>query len=185
MKKEGAYFAFAPHGLKGSTITLPYPSVGATENIILAGVTARGTTTIRNAAMEPEVVELILFLQKLGAVIAIDTDRTIRIQGTRRFHEVEHTVIPDRIEAASLGMAAIATKGSVFVEGVDHASMITFLNKLREIGGGFRVRADGIEFFYDGPLQGGIHLETDVYPGFTTDWQQPFVVLLTQAKVLQ
>lgn len=132
--------------------------------------------------MEPEVVELILFLQKLGAVIAIDTDRTIRIQGTRRFHEVEHTVIPDRIEAASLGMAAIATKGRVFVEGADHASMITFLNKLREIGGGFTVRADGIEFFYDGPLQGGIHLETDVYPGFTTDWQQPFVVLLTQAK---
>ena len=182
MKKEGAYFAFAPQGLKGALITLPYPSVGATENTILAAVTARGTTTIKNAAIEPEVVELILFLQKLGAIIAIDADRTIRIQGTRHFHPVEHTVIADRIEAASLGMAAIATKGRVFVEGVDHASMITFLNRLREIGGGFTVKATGIEFFYDGPLQGGIHLETDVYPGFTTDWQQPFVVLLTQAK---
>ncbi len=182
MKKEGAYFAFAPQGLKGALITLPYPSVGATENTILAAVTARGTTTIKNAAIEPEVVELILFLQKLGAIIAIDADRTIRIQGTRHFHAVEHTVIADRIEVASLGMAAIATKGRVFVEGVDHASMITFLNRLREIGGGFTVKATGIEFFYDGPLQGGIHLETDVYPGFTTDWQQPFVVLLTQAK---
>ena len=182
MKKEGAYFAYAPNGLKGTLVTLPYPSVGATENTILAGVTARGTTTIKNAAIEPEVVELILFLQKLGAIIAIDTDRTIRIQGTRHLHEVEHTVITDRIEAASLGMAAIATKGKVFVEGAQHSTMITFLNKLREIGGGFSVKSNGIEFFYDGCLRGGLHLETDVYPGFMTDWQQPFVVLLTQAQ---
>jgi UDP-N-acetylglucosamine 1-carboxyvinyltransferase len=181
MKKEGAYFASAPNGLKGSIVTLDYPSVGATENSILAGVTARGATTIKNAAMEPEIVELVLFLQKLGANITIDTDRTIRIQGTRHFHEVEHTIMTDRIEAASFGMAAIATKGRVFVEGAEHHTMITFLNKLRDIGGGFSVKQNGIEFFYEGPLQGGIHLETDVYPGFMTDWQQPFVVLLTQA----
>ena len=181
MKREGAYFAHAHNGLKGTTITLPYPSVGATENTILAGVTARGVTIIKNAANEPEVIELILFLQKLGAIIAIDVDRTIRIQGTRSFHEVEHTVIPDRIEAASWGMAAIASKGRVFVEGAQHCNMISFLNKLREIGGGFDIKGNGIEFFYDGPLQGGLHLETDVHPGFMTDWQQPFVVLLTQA----
>lgn len=181
MKREGAYFAHAHNGLKGTIITLPYPSVGATENTILAGVTARGITTIKNAAIEPEVVELILFLQKLGANITIDVDRTIRIQGTRRFYEVEHTVIPDRIEAASWGMAAISTKGRVFVEGAQHINMITFLNKIREVGGGFEIKSNGIEFFYDGPLQGGLHLETDVHPGFMTDWQQPFVVLLTQA----
>jgi UDP-N-acetylglucosamine 1-carboxyvinyltransferase len=181
MKKEGAYFAHAHNGLKGTIITLPYPSVGATENTILAGVTARGTTIIKNAAIEPEVVELILFLQKLGAIITIDVDRSIRIQGTRRFYEVEHTVISDRNEAASWGMAAIATKGRVFVEGAQHLSMVTFLNKVREVGGGFEIRSNGIEFYYDGPLQGGLHLETDVHPGFMTDWQQPFVVLLTQA----
>ncbi len=181
MKKEGAYFAHAHNGLKGTFINLPYPSVGATENTILAGVTARGTTIIKNAAIEPEVVELILFLQKLGAIITLDVDRTIRIQGTRRFYEVEHTIIPDRNEAASWGMAAIATKGRVFVEGAQHLHMITLLNKLREIGAGFDIKSNGIEFFYDGPLQGGIHLETDVHPGFMTDWQQPFVVLLTQA----
>ncbi len=181
MKREGAYFAHAHNGLKGTIITLPYPSVGATENTILAGVTARGMTIIKNAAIEPEIVELILFLQKLGAIITIDVDRTIRIQGTRRFYEVEHTVIPDRIEAASWGMAAISSKGRVFVEGAQHLNMITFLNKLREVGGGFDIRSNGIEFFYDGPLQGGLHLETDVHPGFMTDWQQPFVVLLTQA----
>lgn len=181
MKREGAYFAHAHHGLKGTLITLPYPSVGATENTILAGVTARGITVIKNAAIEPEVVELILFLQKLGAIITLDVDRTIRIQGTRRFYEVEHTVIPDRIEAASWGMAAISTKGRVFVENAQHLHMVTLLNKIREIGGGFEIRSNGIEFFYDGPLQGGIHLETDVHPGFMTDWQQPFVILLTQA----
>lgn len=181
MKKEGAYLAHARNGLKGTLITLPYPSVGATENTILAGVTARGTTVIKNAAIEPEVVELILFLQKLGAVITLDVDRTIHIQGTRRFHEVEHTVIPDRNEAASWGMAAIASKGSVFVEGAEHLHMITFLNKIREVGGGFRIKSNGIEFFYDGPLHGGVHIETDVHPGFMTDWQQPFAVLLTQA----
>jgi UDP-N-acetylglucosamine 1-carboxyvinyltransferase len=182
MKREGAYFAHAHNGLKGTLITLPYPSVGATENTILAGVTARGLTVIKNAAIEPEVVELILFLQKLGAIITIDVDRTIRIQGTRHFYEVEHTVIPDRIEAASWGMAAISSKGRIFVEGAQHVNMVTFLNKLREVGGGFEIKSNGIEFFYDGPLQGGLHLETDVHPGFMTDWQQPFVVLLTQAS---
>ena len=95
---------------------------------------------------------------------------------------MEHTVIPDRIEAASWGMAAIASKGRVFVEGAQHQDMVTFLNKIREVGGGFTIKNQGIEFFYDGPLQGGLHLETDVHPGFMTDWQQPFVVLLTQAS---
>ena len=129
--------------------------------------------------MEPEIIDLILFLQKLGVTIAVDIDRTIRIQETREFMYVEHIVI--RIEAASFGMAAIATKGKVFVEGAQHHTMITFLNKLREAGAGFTVKNNGIEFFYKGPLKGGLHIETDVHPGFLTDWQQPFVVLLTQA----
>lgn len=181
MKKEGAYFAHAHEGLRGAIVQLPYPSVGATENTILAAVRAKGTTVIKNAAIEPEIVDLILFLQKMGVIIVVDVDRTIRIQETDEFYEVEHTVLTDRIEAASLGMAAISTKGRVFVEGAQHASMITFLNKLREIGAGFDIKTDGIEFFYKGSLKGGVHIETDVHPGFLTDWQQPFVVLLTQA----
>src|SRR5262245_56723381 len=95
MKRESAYFAQAHHGLQGAIINLPYPSIGATENTILAAVTARGTTIIKNAAIEPEIVDLILFLQKLGAHITLDVDRTIYIQGTRKFYEVEHTVISD------------------------------------------------------------------------------------------
>ena len=179
---ETVYSARAKEGLKGAIIELPYPSVGATENVILAACQAKGTTLIKNAAIEPEIIDLILFLQKLGVIIYVDVDRSIYIQETKSFCDVEHRVITDRIEAASLGMAAIGTQGRVFVEGAQQAHMITFLNKLRELGGGFEVKEEGIEFFYKGPLQGGFHLETDVHPGFLTDWQQPFVILLTQAK---
>ena len=182
MKRESAYFAHAHNGLKGTMIRLPYPSVGATENTILAAVSARGTTILQNAAIEPEIMELILFLQKIGAQISVETDRTIRIVGTRVFYETDHTILVDRIEAASLGMAAIGTKGRIFVRGAEHHTMMTFLNKVRELGGGFSIKRDGIEFYYDGPLQGSLHLETDVHPGFMTDWQPPFTVLLTQAS---
>jgi UDP-N-acetylglucosamine 1-carboxyvinyltransferase len=182
MKKEGAYFAQAHQGLKGAIISLNYPSVGATENTILAAVRAKGTTLIKNAAIEPEIIDLILFLQKLGAHIMVDVDRTICIQQAHEFHEVEHTVMADRNEVASYAMAAISTKGRVFIEGAEHLHMIAFLNKLREMGGGFQIKPQGIEFFYDNRLRGGLHLETDVHPGFMTDWQQPFVVLMTQAN---
>ena len=130
MQTEGAYFAQAHNGLHGACIDLPYPSVGATENSILAGVRAKGTTIIRNAACEPEIIDLILYLQKLGATIGIGVDRSIRIVGTTEFHEVEHHVIPDRLVAASFGMAAIATKGRVFVEDAQQQHLITFLKKL-------------------------------------------------------
>ena len=181
IKNEHAYFAHAPEGMTGGIVELPYPSVMATENAILAACRAKGRTTIRGAAIEPEIMDLILFLQKLGVVIYVDMDRTIYVQETTTFYEVEHKVITDRIEAASFGMAAIATRGRVFVEGAQQSHMITFLNKLRQINGGFAVKEGGIEFFYQGPLKGGLHLQTDVHPGFLTDWQQPFVVLLTQA----
>ena len=181
-KGESAYFAMAPEGLKGTIIHLPYPSVGATENTILAAVKARGTTVIKNAAVEPEILDLVLFLQKLGVLISFDVDRTIRIEYSENFYEVEHNVISDRIEAASFGMAAIASKGRIFVEGAQHQHMITFLNKLREVNAGFNIKNNGIEFFYKGSLKGGVHIETEVHPGFMTDWQQPFVVLLTQAS---
>ncbi|MCI5052509.1 MAG: UDP-N-acetylglucosamine 1-carboxyvinyltransferase [Simkaniaceae bacterium] len=182
MKRDGAYFAQAHDGLQGTVIEFPYPSVGATENAMLAACRAKGQTVIHNAAVEPEITDLILFLQKLGVCINVDVNRTIYIQGCNKFYDVEHTVVSDRIEAASLGMAAIATKGCVFVEGARQDHMMGFLNQLRSLGGGFDARNDGIEFSYQGPLRGGAHIETDVHPGFLTDWQQPFVILLTQAK---
>lgn len=182
MKKEGAYFAQAHQGLKGTIITFGYPSVGATENAMLAAVRAKGTTLIKNAALEPEIIDMILFLQKLGVHIMVDVDRTIRIEETREFNEVEHTIMSDRNEVASYAMAAASTRGRVFIEGAEHLNMIAFLNKFREIGAHFEVRKNGIEFFAEKELKGGAHVETDVHPGFMTDWQQPFAVLMTQAK---
>ena len=181
IKKECSYYAHAKEGLKGAIITFPFPSVMATENAILAACRAKGKTVIQNAAIEPEVIDLILFLQKLGAIIHVDVNRQIHIEETKQFHEVEHTVLTDRIEAASFGMAAISTKGRIFVEGAKQSHLIIFLNKLRAINGGFSIKSNGIEFYYQGPLKGGLHLETGVHPGFLTDWQQPFVILLTQA----
>ena len=108
---------FLPSPFTAVAVTVPEKSLPGPKDRLTGAegsVTARGSTIIRNAAIEPEVVELILFLQKLGAIITLDVDRTIRIQGTRSFHDVEHTVIPDRIEAASWGMAAISSRGRVF-----------------------------------------------------------------------
>lgn len=180
--EESVYIAYAPNGLQGKVIELEYPSVGATENTILAACRAEGRTVIKNAAAECEILDLILFLQKCGVSIYVDVDRTIHIEGTKTFYPCEHYVIPDRIVAASFGMAAIATKGRVLVKGAVQEHMVTFLNHIREIGGGFSVHKEGIEFFYNGSLKGGAHIETDVHPGFMTDWQQPFSLLLTQAS---
>jgi UDP-N-acetylglucosamine 1-carboxyvinyltransferase len=180
--EHSVYVASAKEGLMGAVIELEYPSVGATENTILAACRAKGRTVIKNAAMECEILDLILFLQKLGVFIYIDVDRTIHIEGTKTLCGCEHFVITDRIVAASFAMAAIATKGRVFVKGAVQEHMVTFLNHLREIGGNFTVDREGIEFFYEKPLKGGALIETDVHPGFMTDWQQPFTVLLTQAN---
>ncbi len=182
-KENGAYYeAHAKEGLTGTILTLPYPSVGATENTILASVYAKGSTVIKNAAIEPEIIDLILFLQKLGVNITIDVDRTICLQQTSIFYETEHTVLTDRNEVVSYALAAIATKGDVFIQRAQHQHMISFLNLLREINGGFQITDQGIRFFYQKPLIGNIHIETDVHPGFMTDWQPLFGVLLTQSS---
>ncbi|MFG2631607.1 UDP-N-acetylglucosamine 1-carboxyvinyltransferase [Streptomyces sp. NPDC048473] len=166
--------------LTGAHIDLPFPSVGATENLLLAAVLAHGTTVIRNAAVEPEIVDLILMLQKMGALITIDTDRTITIEGVSTLRGVEHHTIADRIEIASFATAAVATNGRIEVKGARQEHLVTFLNTLRQIGGEFAETSDGLEFWRARPLT-AIDIETGVHPGFMTDWQQPVTVLLTQA----
>jgi UDP-N-acetylglucosamine 1-carboxyvinyltransferase len=182
MKKEGAYFAQAHKGLIGALIEMPYPSVGATENTILAAILAKGTTVIKNAAIEPEIMDLIMFLQKMGASISLEHDRTIRIDQAQKFKEVEHTVLVDRNEIASYAMAAISTRGRVFIEGAQQRDLIALLTKLRTIGADFNITSQGIEFFATKELKGNVHIETEVHPGFMTDWQPPLGVLLTQCK---
>jgi UDP-N-acetylglucosamine 1-carboxyvinyltransferase len=160
---------------------LPFPSVTTTENLLLAAVLARGRTFIRNAAIEPEIMDLVMFLQKMGAIIDYNADRTLVIEGVSSLHGAEHTVLPDRIVAASLACAAVATCGEIYVRDARQADLVTFLNALRRVGGEFEVDSKGIRFYRNGPLK-SISLETNVHPGFMTDWQPPFVVLLTQAE---
>jgi UDP-N-acetylglucosamine 1-carboxyvinyltransferase len=180
-EQPDGYHASVKDGLKGTLIKFPYPSVMATETSVLAGVLAVGRTVIHNAAMEPEVKALIMMLQNMGAIIQVNANRSIEIIGVEKLHGAEVTVIPDRMEAASFACMALGTRGEIFVRGARHEHMITFLNAVRKIGGSYEVRDEGILFSGTGELR-GIELETDTHPGFMTDWQQPFVVVLTQAK---
>jgi UDP-N-acetylglucosamine 1-carboxyvinyltransferase len=174
----------APDGLVGAKIYLPYPSVGATEQVLLSATTAKGLTELRGAAIEPEIIDLIAILQKMGAIISVDTDRVIRIEGVKALKGYTHKALFDRNEAASWAAAALATKGDIFVGGAKQVEMMTFLNTYRKVGGEFEIEPDGIRFFHPGsPLQ-PVVIETDVHPGFMTDWQQPLVVALTQAEGL-
>lgn len=180
--EDGASFTAKSGGIKGTMIELPYPSVGATENIILTATLAKGTTVIKNAAIEPEIIDTILFLQKMGALIRVDVDRKIIIEGVEKLHGARHRPIIDRIEAASYAALALATNGNITIRNAQQAHMITFLNALQKVGGGFKVTDEGIAFFRAVDELRPIHIETDVHPGFMTDWQQPFVVMLTQAQ---
>jgi UDP-N-acetylglucosamine 1-carboxyvinyltransferase len=166
--------------LKGASINLKYPSVGATEQIILASVLAEGRTMIANSAVEPEIMDLIKLLQKMGAIIELGTNRTITIYGVKSLHGARHRILTDRNEAVSFACLAVATNGRILVRGAEQEHLITFLNELRRIGGEYEVTEDGILFWRARPLT-GIKLETDTHPGFMTDWQQPFLIMLTQA----
>lgn len=182
--KDASGFTGIAKRLHGSTITLAYPSVGATENAVVTATLAQGETTILNAAIEPEIVDTILLLQKMGALITIGSDRAIHVEGVERLHGANHSPITDRIEVASFAAAAVATDGRVTVRRAQQQHMIPFLNMLRKAGGEFEVNDEGITFYRSRKKLSACHIETNVHPGFVTDWQQPFVVLLTQCEGL-
>ncbi|MDE1970351.1 MAG: UDP-N-acetylglucosamine 1-carboxyvinyltransferase [Patescibacteria group bacterium] len=179
-KRESSYYATAPQGLKGVKIVLRYPSVGATENALLAAILAKGRTVIENAAVEPEIIDLIKFLQNIGAIIELGTNRRIYIDGVSALHGGEYTILPDRNEAVSFASLALANNGTIFVRGARQDDLITFLNAYRKVGGEYKIEPMGITFWRAGTLR-SIEIETDTHPGFMTDWQQPFTVALTQA----
>jgi UDP-N-acetylglucosamine 1-carboxyvinyltransferase len=178
---KDSYHAWAPNGLRGAEIELRFPSVGATENIMLAAVLAKGRTVIKNAALEPEIIELMKMLQKMGAIIELSPPRTIMIDGVEKLHGVTHHTPPDRNEAISMACLAIATNGRIMLNGANQEHLITFLNAVRRMGGEYEVTDEGIAFWRAHELQ-PIDIRTDVHPGFMTDWQQPLAVLLTQAN---
>jgi UDP-N-acetylglucosamine 1-carboxyvinyltransferase len=171
----------APNGLKGANIELPYPSVGATEQVLLTAVLAEGVTELKNAAIEPEIMDLIAILQKMGAIITVEPNRVIFIEGVEKLNGYNHRALFDRNEAASWASAALATEGDIFVGGARQQELMTFLNIFRKVGGAFDIEEDGIRFYHPGGDLKPVVVETDVHPGFMTDWQQPLIVALTKA----
>ena len=180
---HGFIKATAPGGLRGAEINFEYPSVTATENVMMAAVLAEGTTTIENGAREPEVVDLAEFLNAMGACIRGAGTGRIVIEGVEELTPVEWTVIPDRIEAGTFMMATAAAGGDITVKNVRPEHLKMELEKLREMGvsvtdapdGGIRVRVE------DPADLAGVDVSTLPFPGFATDLQAQMLVVLTQA----
>jgi len=168
--------------LIGASIYLDFPSVGATENIIMAASAADGTTILENAAQEPEIVDMANFLNKMGARIKGAGTDTVKIEGVKSLHGARHTVIPDRIEAGTFMVAAAVTRGSVFVKNVVSDHVKPLIAKLRECGAEVIVAEDGILVNCRDKELVSTDIKTLPYPGFPTDMQSPFMVLLTTVK---
>ena len=180
-RREHSYYAEAEH-IHGAVIDLPYPSVGATENVLLTAVRAQGTTDITNAAMEPEILNLVAMLVAMGGNISLDQEeRMIRVIGVPKLKGVRVRVIPDRNEIVSFACAALATDGRIGIHGVEHTSLDTFFLMIRAIGGEIKKLSNGIEFSGTRPYK-PVTIKTSPHPGFMTDWQQPFCILLTQSN---
>ena len=167
--------------LTGSKLYLDFPSVGATENIMMAAVLAEGTTIIENAAEEPEIVDLANFLNEMGADVRGAGTNTIRIKGVKELKATEHDVIPDRIEAATFMVAAAMTKGDITVENIilEHLKPVTA--KLREAGCEIIEMDNSIRVIGPEKLK-AIDIKTLPHPGFPTDVQAQFMAMLTVAK---
>ncbi|TDL51760.1 UDP-N-acetylglucosamine 1-carboxyvinyltransferase [Paenibacillus dendritiformis] len=167
--------------LKGAKIYLDVASVGATENIMMAATLAEGTTTIENAAREPEIVDLANYLNKMGAKVRGAGTGVIRIEGVEQLHGAEHTVIPDRVEAGTYMVAAAMTGGDVYVEGAiaDHLGPV--IAKMEEMGVQIEPDENGIRVRADRPLK-AVDVKTLPYPGFPTDMQSQMMALLLVAE---
>jgi UDP-N-acetylglucosamine 1-carboxyvinyltransferase len=182
--RNGYYFAKAPGRLRGGHVVFPQVTVMGTENAMLAAVLADGHTVIEPAAQEPEVDDLIAFLQKMGADVSRTAPDRIEVEGSRRVRGAEHSVVPDRIEAGTFVVAAGVTHGRVSVRGANCDHLAAFLETVSATGLSISCSSESIEVDATGtelrPLT-GCDIETAPYPGLATDLQPPTSVLLTQA----
>jgi UDP-N-acetylglucosamine 1-carboxyvinyltransferase len=166
--------------MHGARITLPYPSVGATETVLLSAVQAEGRTVLVNAAVEPEVSELALFLQRMGAQISFRPDRRIVVEGVERLGGAATRLHGDRLEAFSYLVAGLMTGGRVRVAGCRQDRLVTAIDTLQKMGARFEITDEWISASADGLRTAAV--QTDTHPGFMTDWQPPLIVLMTQAE---
>ncbi|HDA6780473.1 TPA: UDP-N-acetylglucosamine 1-carboxyvinyltransferase [Staphylococcus aureus] len=179
--ENGNIYANAKDGLKGTSIHLDFPSVGATQNIIMAASLAKGKTLIENAAKEPEIVDLANYINEMGGRITGAGTDTITINGVESLHGVEHAIIPDRIEAGTLLIAGAITRGDIFVRGAIKEHMASLVYKLEEMGVELEYQEDGIRVRAKGDLQ-PVDIKTLPHPGFPTDMQSQMMALLLTAN---
>lgn len=178
---HGYIEASAPEGLKGTSIYFDFPSVGATENIMMAASLADGTTILENAAEEPEIVDLANYLNKMGAKIRGAGTDTIRIEGVDKLHGADYTIIPDRIEAGTYMIAAAMTGGDVVVENVLPEHQKPLIAKLREAGAVVEEDIDKVRVIGKNPLK-AVSIKTLPYPGFPTDMQAQMMAMMVIAE---
>ena len=178
---HGYIEASAPEGLKGTSIYFDFPSVGATENIMMAASLAEGTTILENVAEEPEIVDLANYLNKMGAKIRGAGTDTIRIEGVDKLHGADYTIIPDRIEAGTYMIAAAMTGGDVVVENVLPEHQKPLIAKLREAGAVVEEDIDKVRVIGKNPLK-AVSIKTLPYPGFPTDMQAQMMAMMVIAE---
>ena len=178
---HGFIEAHAPNGLKGARIYLDFPSVGATENIIMAACMAEGQTIIENPAQEPEIIDLANYLNVMGANIRGAGTNVIKIDGVKCLTGKNYTIIPDRIEAGTYMVAAAMTKGDVFIENAISEHLKPVIAKLKEAGVTIEEHIDGIHVTCD-KVTKAVDIKTMPYPGFPTDMQAQFMAMLTVSE---
>ena len=180
INQEHGFVEVTAEKLTGAKIYLDFPSVGATENIMMAAALAQGTTIIENAAAEPEISDLANFLNAMGAKVACAGTDTVRIEGVGSLKGVTHRVIPDRIEAGTFMVASAITKGDILLENVIYDHLKPIVAKLEEIHVKSEQKKDGLRVYYNGQPE-ACFLKTMPFPGFPTDMQAPFMSLLSVA----
>ena len=178
---HGYIEATAPEGLKGARIYLDFPSVGATENIMMAASMAEGTTIIENPAQEPEIIDLANYLNVMGARVRGAGTHVIKIEGVNSLTGKNYTIIPDRIEAGTYMVAAAMTKGDVYIENAISEHLKPVIAKLKEAGVTIEENIDGIRVVCDRRTK-AVDIKTLPYPGFPTDMQAQFMALLTVSE---
>lgn len=177
--KDGYIYASAPTGLKGATITMPLVSVTATENLMMAASLASGTTKLINAAREPEIIDLANCLRAMGATIHGDGTDTITIDGVKALHSAKHSVIADRIETGTFAIAALITKGELYLKNTNIDLLPSFISSLQKAGALIENGPDGFWVKSSGQPITGVDVMTEPYPGFATDLQAQMMALMT------
>ncbi|MFD2638570.1 UDP-N-acetylglucosamine 1-carboxyvinyltransferase [Piscibacillus salipiscarius] len=178
---NGYVEAHVPEKLVGARIYLDFPSVGATENLIMAAALAEGTTVIENCAREPEIVDLANYINQMGGKVVGAGTETIRIEGVPTLHGVEHNIIPDRIEAGTFMVAAAITGGDVVVEGAIPDHLRSLIAKMGEMGVKIEEYENSVRVIGNGELK-GVDIKTLPYPGFPTDLQSQFMALAMRSR---